>query len=113
FPTGTTTDLSFQVDLSNVASRGTSADRIVVKLWDGAPEAGGTLVQTETVLRGPGAGPRTLSFEWHGVQPGPHDVIIEVQRVAGESNISNNRIQHPVFIPRGDFFRFLPAVPAN
>lgn len=106
---GQTTLLALRVDVSNLSSSGVTSDHIPVTLWRVDSAAGRVLLDTEQVSRGSRA-TAGVTLEWAQATAGPHDLILQVGPVAGESNTSNNEMPFQVLIPsQAMFFPFVRA----
>lgn len=108
--TGATTTLRLTADVSNLGARGTAAGQVVVRFWDGQPEAGGVLLHSRPIQRGSNANVTALFYDWQGFAPGRHSVMVEVVPVAEETNQGNNRQQMDIFVPHGQNFAFVPVL---
>jgi len=81
----------------------TTAGEGTVTLYDGNPDAGGTLVETLHATSLPGGMTTTVAFPWTPATPGPHRLFAHVDRdrQVSESNEGNNDQWRDVYIGFG------------
>jgi hypothetical protein len=108
-PPGTTTTVTLKATLANLGSVGTSAGQILVKFWDGDPAAGGTLIGSQTFVRGNVTLPATATVSWPNRSPGVYTVFVTVDPVPEESNLQNNRQNVRIMVPAG--VAYVPFTP--
>jgi hypothetical protein len=109
-PTGAATTLRLTAEVANLTSAGAADDQIVVRFWDGIPEAGAVLLDTQVITRGVNATVTPVIFDWQGFASGEHTVVVEVAAAAEETNLANNRRQTDFFVPYGQRFNYFPRV---
>jgi hypothetical protein len=105
---GATVTLTFEVDLLNLGSVGTSASQVEVKFWNGNPNAGGTLLGIETLTPGQVTLPATISFQWPDRGMGRYEIYARVEPAPEETNLQNNT-QHLSVLLAGSIMH-LPVV---
>jgi hypothetical protein len=108
-PPGTTTTVTLKATLANLGSVGTSAGQILVKFWNGDPAAGGTLIGSQTFVRGNVALPATATVSWPNRSPGVYHVFVTVDPVPEETNLQNNRQNVSIMVPAGE--AYVPFTP--
>jgi hypothetical protein len=109
-PTGAATTLRLTAEVANLTSAGAADDQIVVRFWDGIPEAGAVLLDTQVITRGVNANLTPVIYDWQGFASGEHTVVVEVAAAAEETNLANNRRQTHFFVPYGQRFNYFPRV---
>jgi hypothetical protein len=108
-PTSSTTTIRLAAEIVNRGGLGAPDNQIVVKFWDGTPEAGGRLLRTATLSRAAGQ-VATVAHDWVDFSPGVHEVVIEVLPATGETRLDNNRQSVTVIVPSGDNYLFMPRI---
>lgn len=101
---GSTATVTLQVDLLNLGSIGTAADELTVNFWNGDPQAGGARVFTQTLTPANAVLPVSISFDWGGLTPDLYEVYAEVEAVADDVDLANNRQRLDVFVPAMNLF---------
>jgi hypothetical protein len=92
-PPGGSRSVALRVDVANSGNTTTTTgDNIVVKFWDGVPDApGSNIIASRTIEDIPGCGQfRTVEAEWQIGSTGEHTWYAEVEPIAEEPIISDN-----------------------
>lgn len=110
FPDTHTDTLTLQAEVTNLGSLGTTADQIVVSIWDGDPDHGGVLLHRQRLLPGNNLRTTTVTFEWRDFSPGQHEIIFEIEPVADDINPANNVQRTRVLVPDGSSYQYMPAL---
>ncbi len=97
-PRGQTITMRVQADIANLGGVGTSSNQLTVRFWHGAPDAGGTLLSTQTLNRG-GSVPVTATYDWPGVASGWYDLTVTVDGAPEDARLDNNRASARIFVP--------------
>lgn len=105
---GDTGSLSFQTTLTNLGSRGSPAEEIVITLWEGTPGVGGRLLDRQVITRGTPA-PATVRLRWPDARPGRYHVTVRIEQLPGDAHTDNNQQELDVFVPAHAVH--LPALP--
>ena len=96
---GSTTTVPLRVDLENLGSVGTSANQITVRLYLGDPDAGGTLINSQTLTPGNVSLPAVIAYDWPDQGPGFYTIYAVVDGVPEETNLSNNTAHATIIVP--------------
>jgi hypothetical protein len=101
---GGTVDVTLRADVANNGNVATStADNVVVKFWDGVPNAAGSNVIATQILDDiPGCGRKsTVEAVWSGLPAGEHTWFVEAVPLAGEATQADNTASAVVTVSDG------------
>lgn len=98
-PPGGAATVPVKVDLRNLGSVGTAASQVEIKLWNGDPNAGGTLIGVQTLTPGNVSLPATITLPWPNVSPGWYTLYARVEPAPEETDTQNNTVQLTLLVP--------------
>ncbi|MDX2000453.1 MAG: CARDB domain-containing protein, partial [Thermoanaerobaculia bacterium] len=98
--------VTLRVNFANLGEQ--AAQNLAVRVFDGDPAAGGTVVAPDQVVPTvAGLGPASVSFTWtyaDSAAPRPLVVLLDPDATVREGNETNNRASLDVVVQDGDFF---------